>query len=133
MMISNRDSLCIRALISKYKVQSDWMDKEAPKHASQPWKAIEIQKKIIERGACFNLGDGAAVDIWKDPWVPWLPNFKPLAKGDSELVNLVVACLINQSTRTWNLPMLKDLFDDSSVNAILKIHIPSFPSSNKIS
>ena len=95
MVISNRDSLRIRALISKYKVRSDWMDREAPKHASQTWKVIERQKKIIERGACFIVGDGVAIDIWKDPWVPWLPNFKPLARGDLEPVNLVVACLIN--------------------------------------
>ena len=67
MVISNRDSLRIRALISKYKVRSDWMDREAPKHASQTWKAIERQKKIIEKGACFIVGDGAAIDIWKDP------------------------------------------------------------------
>ena len=43
------------------------MDREALKPASQTWKAIERQKKIIERGACFIMGDGAAVDIWKDP------------------------------------------------------------------
>lgn len=23
------------------------------------------------------LGDGMSIDVWKDPWVPWIENFKP--------------------------------------------------------
>ena len=125
--------LCCCTLTQTQTNPDAMMDREAPKPASQTWKAIERQKKIIERGACFIVGDGVTIDIGKDPWVPWLPNFKSLTKGDLEPVNLVVACLINQSTGTWNLPMLTDLFNDNSVNVILKIHIPSFPRPNKLS
>ena len=58
------------------------MSREAPKNASQTWKAIERLKKTVECGACFLVGDGAVIDIWKDPWVPWLPNFKPSPKSN---------------------------------------------------
>uniref|UniRef100_A0A2N9I0Z5 Reverse transcriptase domain-containing protein n=1 Tax=Fagus sylvatica TaxID=28930 RepID=A0A2N9I0Z5_FAGSY len=64
---ARRSSLCIQALRSKYKVRSDWMSREAPKNASQTWKAIERLKKTVECGACFLVGDGAVIDIWKDP------------------------------------------------------------------
>ncbi len=37
------------------------------KNASQTWKAIERLKCVIAKGACFLVGDGAMIDIWKDP------------------------------------------------------------------
>ena len=72
------------------------------------------------------------IDIWKDPWIPWLPNFIPLPRHDSTHKNLVVACLINQSTRYWNVSLLEELFDDASVTAILKIPIPANPRPNRL-
>jgi hypothetical protein len=47
--------------------------------------------------------------------VPWLPNFKPSPKFDTVQESLVVACLINHGTRSWNETMLKELFTNDSV------------------
>ena len=127
MVISNSDSICMRALRSKFKVRSDWMHRDPPKNASKTWKAIEGLKSLIMKGACFIVGDGAVIDIWKDPWVPWLPNFFPQPKYETINERLVVSCLINQSTRTWNVYKLKELFDEVSVKTITKIQIPYSP------
>ena len=63
MVLSNKESICIQALRSKYKVRSDWLQKEPPKKSSQSWKAIERMKKLVAKGACFRVGDGAVIDI----------------------------------------------------------------------
>jgi hypothetical protein len=73
MVLTKRDSLCINALRSKYKVDDGWLQMECKQSASQTWKAIDKMKNLIALGACFLIGDGARIDIWKDPWVPWLP------------------------------------------------------------
>ena len=65
------------------------------KNASQTWKAIKRLKRVIAKGVCFLVGDGAVIDIWKDPWVPWLPNFVPQPKEESTMVSFVVSCLID--------------------------------------
>ena len=64
MVISNRKSLCMDALRSKYKVRSDWLRSDPVKSASQTWKAIERLKSLVASGACFLVGDGATIDIW---------------------------------------------------------------------
>uniref|UniRef100_A0A2N9FG91 Reverse transcriptase domain-containing protein n=1 Tax=Fagus sylvatica TaxID=28930 RepID=A0A2N9FG91_FAGSY len=68
------------------------------------------------------------IDIWKDLWVPWLPNFTPTPK-DVGAANrcLVAACLINQASSSWNIEMLGELFTDKSINAIKRIPIPFRP------
>ena len=66
MVISDRNSLCLRALRNKYKVDREWMHREVPKNASPTWRAIERLKALITKGACYIVGDGARIDIWKD-------------------------------------------------------------------
>ena len=77
LVASKRDSLCLRILRAKYKVKEDWLQAEATKYASPIWKAIEGARVIVKKGACFLIGDGESVDIWLDPWVPWVHNFIP--------------------------------------------------------
>ena len=80
MVASNRDSMCMNLLRRKDKVRKDWLRKEAVINASPIWKAIENSKKVIRKGACNNVGDGISINIWMDPWIPWLEGFKPRKK-----------------------------------------------------
>lgn len=102
------------------------------KNASQTWKAIERLKCVIAKGACFLVGDGEIIDIWKDPWVPWLPNFVPQPKEESTMVSFEVSCLIDQNTRTWNNNTLEQLFNEESVAAIKQIIIPFTPRPDRL-
>lgn len=70
MVLNNKDSVCMIALQSKYKVWNDWLHRDPPKNASSTWKAIERLKSLIIKGAYYIVEDGAVIDIWKDPWVP---------------------------------------------------------------
>jgi hypothetical protein len=71
------------------------------------------------------VGDGSNIDCWKDPWVPWLPSFLPCPKDASvQHGSLIVSNLIIQSSKSWNVPLLTELFDPVSVKAICRIPIP---------
>ena len=130
---SKRVSPCIAALRSKYKVKDDWLKADPCEYASNFWKAIERLKSLINKGACFLVGDGASIDVWKEPWVPWLHNFTPIPKSGSLLnIPLKVADLIDEDTRRWNLAVLIELFDANSVGAILKIVLPHTPKLDKL-
>uniref|UniRef100_A0A2N9GTN8 Reverse transcriptase domain-containing protein n=1 Tax=Fagus sylvatica TaxID=28930 RepID=A0A2N9GTN8_FAGSY len=125
MVASKRNSICMELLRKKYKVRKDWLSKEPMKTASPIWRAIEKAKKIVLKGACYMVGDGNSINIWKDPWVPWLEDFKPKPKDDSIQFNpQMVSSLIDQNAHNWKLEALEQLFDQESVEAISRIIIP---------
>ncbi|XP_075640415.1 putative mitochondrial protein AtMg00310 [Castanea sativa] len=57
-MVSKRESICMRILISKYKARDDWLQANVPENTSPIWKAIEKAKSIVSKGACYLIGDG---------------------------------------------------------------------------
>ena len=121
MIASKRDSLCMNLLRSKYKVKENWLQSEPSKNASPIWKAIEKTIPLIAKGACYLVGNGASINVWVDPWIPWLVGFKPTPKDDSIQRNhLMVSNLISTKDHCWNLPMLNELFNSKSVEAIQK-------------
>ena len=61
-VFSLRDSPCMNALRSKYKVHANWLSSDPIKNASATWKAIERLKPNISKGACFIIGNGVDVD-----------------------------------------------------------------------
>ena len=133
MVVSKRASPCMVVLRSKYKVTGEWLKKEPLKYAFPTWKAIERLKGLILKGACFLVGDGTGIDVWKEPWVPWLPNFTPTPKDQlTNLDPLKVANLIEPSTRAWNVSLLNKLFDTNSIEAIKKIILPAAPKEDKL-
>jgi hypothetical protein len=60
--------------------------------------------------------------VWEDPWIPDLPSFKPQPKDSQTLrQSLVVSQLMNQDKSLWDVEVLKNLFEEVSVQAILDI------------
>ena len=97
------------------------------------WKAIEGAKKLIAKGACYLIGDGTSVNAWLDPWIPWVQGFKPKPKDESIIQNLLmVSQLIDAGCRSWKINLLQELFDPTSVRAIIQIQIPMSPRLDKL-
>ena len=53
MVVTKRDNLCINALISKYKVDDEWMYKECKHSASQTWNAMHWQDEKFDFQGCL--------------------------------------------------------------------------------
>ncbi len=90
-------------------------------------------KGVICKGACYLIGDGKSVDCWKDPWVPWIPGFLPQPKDTLVPPNpMLVSSLINQERPSWNMTLLKEYFNEDSITAICRIHLPLQPAPDKL-
>ena len=133
MIASKRDSLCMSILKAKYRVKEDWLRAEPPKFASPIWKAIEMAKPLVKKRACFFIGNGESVDMWLDPWAPWIQNFILAPRVESSAqIPIKVSHLIGHELHTWKSLLVLHLFTPSSAHAILSIPIPSRPRPDKL-
>jgi hypothetical protein len=96
------------------------------------WKGLLKNRKVVEKGACISISSGVHVDIWNSPWIPLMPNFRPTPNANLvDLPAFSVADLILPNSQTWNLDLLYDLFDATTVQNILSIHLPYYPEFDK--
>ncbi|PON97255.1 Ribonuclease H-like domain containing protein [Trema orientale] len=120
---TEKDKLWIRALKDKYFRHSQFVQYRPSKSSSWAWKGILKCKDIICRRFYFKVGAQSSVNIWEDPWISWMNNFRPCPRNvEAGKVNLVVADLWDNENGFWKVELLRSLLDDLSVKQILKIH-----------
>uniref|UniRef100_A0A7N2LRG7 Reverse transcriptase zinc-binding domain-containing protein n=1 Tax=Quercus lobata TaxID=97700 RepID=A0A7N2LRG7_QUELO len=90
-------------------------------------------KNIIAKGACYLIGDGASINVWLDPWVPWLQGFTPKPLH-AEFANtpMMVSMLFDSETHSWKESLIHQIFEPESAAAILSLPIPTRPCSDKL-
>ena len=122
---SDRQSLCMDVLRSKYKVKSGWLTADLVAIASPTWRAIEEAKKLVTKGGCFIIGDGKSIQVWSDPWVPEIENFMPQPRLE-EYKRLPIKAndLIDPISKSWISNWVEELFAPTDARAILNIPIP---------
>ena len=121
----------MQILCSKYKLKADWLHNSPSKVASPVWKAIESTKHFIIKGVCYLIGDGSSVNIWTDPWVVWLQNFRPKPRIQA-FYPIMTSQIINSKLHVWKETLIKELFDPEDVPAILSIPLPHTPRADKL-
>lgn len=78
-----------------------------------------------EKGACISIGSGTTTLVWNDPWIPGNPNFKAIPASNLVMNPTAKVCdLITSQPKCWNLPLLNNLFDGTTIENILRIHLP---------
>lgn len=126
-VVTNEQSLWVRILKGKYLQQGSFWETVWNPQASWVWKGILKMRPHLERGLCWLVGNGVNISIWRDPWIPFIPGFKPSYNSEALATMEVdkVANLINQESGQWNRSLLWRLFSPEHVEAILKIHLGS--------
>lgn len=94
MVTLNKDSLYVKVLLGIYSHNSDWLKGGKQRRASRRWKEIESTRDIINNRACYMVGDVLSINVWEDPWIPWIENFKPKpTNGDVPRITMVASNL----------------------------------------
>jgi hypothetical protein len=64
------ESLCARVLKAKYYPNGELLDTAFPADSSTPWKGIVYGLELLKKGIIWRIGNGNAVKIWRDRWLP---------------------------------------------------------------
>ena len=117
------ESLMARTLKNKYFPNTSFMEAKKSPVASFTWRSILSARDLLHKGLRKVVGNGQTVDIWEDPWVPGLQNFRPHKEANhEELGPRTVSELLTQ--KNWNRLLLQQLFQPWEVTAIMKIPVP---------
>lgn len=124
-ILTNKKSLLGRILKMKYFPNTDFMKAKVSPNASFTWRSICSARDIIEKGAMKVVGKGNTISIWKDPWVPTLPNFRVLQTQNTENEDLRVVYDLMQGDR-WNVELLNSTFSTWEAQAIMCIPVTRY-------
>ncbi|XP_050248620.1 uncharacterized protein LOC126695864 [Quercus robur] len=115
---------CVQALIAKYRVRRNWLDADPSKKASWTWKSVESARHILMAGACKQVINWESILTWEDPWVPDLPNYKPVPLSPDKLSScLVVSQILSPDKSRWDESKLYELFTVESAMTIMRIPV----------
>lgn len=79
------------------------------------------------------MGNGKSIDVWTDPWVPWIEGFKPRPRiKDYFQLSIKAHHLLDHTSTAWNEDMVKEVFESMDAQAILTIPIPHSPRQDKL-
>ncbi|XP_041020459.1 uncharacterized protein LOC121262108 [Juglans microcarpa x Juglans regia] len=109
-IIQQPHSLAARVLKAKYFYRSDFLRGKVGSNASYLWRSFMAAKQVLQEGLVWRIGNGEAVNIWHDRWIPCPSTFKvqsPLKEGYE---GRLVSTLIDKSSGGWNIPLLRELF-----------------------
>ena len=63
-------SLIGRIFKAKYFPRGSFMEARIPTHSSFIWRSIAQAREVIVKGSRWCVGNGAAINIWQDKWIP---------------------------------------------------------------
>ncbi|KAF9591023.1 hypothetical protein IFM89_001233 [Coptis chinensis] len=108
-LITEPSSLWATILKAKYHPHSTAINSTPKQGSSWIWHSTCKGMEHIKSNSIWHIGDGSAVSIWNDHWIPGNP---PILNTPHHFVPLLthVKDLILPNPIEWNIPLLQNLF-----------------------
>lgn len=123
-IIQDPQSLSARILKSVYFPTGEMLDAELGTHPSQVWRALFEGKAVLKQGLIRRIGNGRAMNIWADNWLPRNNMLRVLHPRSDDPPSLV-ADLMDESTRSWNQALVFQHMQRPDADIILNIPLSS--------
>ncbi|KAL0417527.1 UNVERIFIED_CONTAM: putative mitochondrial protein [Sesamum radiatum] len=120
-IISNPDSLLSRVLRAKYFPDGQALLAPAERNPSYTWRSIQAAQQVVRGGLRWRICSGRSVRIWGDPWIPRPFSFSVLSSPNAASPDMRVCDLIDATSKEWNHGLLRELFWQEDIDAILAI------------
>lgn len=125
-LLERPNYLVARVLKNKYFPNTSFLKANVSPIASYTWKSICAARELVRKGAKWMVGDGCSIDVWRDPWVAKLPNFKVISTdGENQEGPVLVRDFIDNGE--WKVELINSIFTPWEAKAILDEVLPQFP------
>ncbi|CAN1810722.1 Uncharacterized mitochondrial protein AtMg00310 [Linum perenne] len=123
-ILTEPNLLLSRVLKGRYFLSSNFLNATKRSHPSWGWQSILYGRDLLLPGLIWQIGLNTHLSILERPWVPSSagPCYPAPRVPTLELRHLRISSLFWNGG--WNGPRLKELFDSTSVQAILSIPLP---------
>ncbi|CAH9093766.1 unnamed protein product [Cuscuta europaea] len=117
-IFTNPGSLVSRVFKARCYPKGDFLSASLGYNPSFIWRSLFETQEIIKGGYKWRVGDGKSIKIWEDPWLPDRENPRVISDVGLGLEQTVVANLMDESGKAWDMDVLRDLFDSRDVGLI---------------
>ena len=74
---------------------------------------------LLKKGVIWRVGDGYLIKTWRDPWIPWGHDYRPVTQKKNSRLNWVADFIDEHGA--WDVQRLRQHFWDLYVREIIKI------------
>ncbi|XP_058732849.1 uncharacterized protein LOC131604425 [Vicia villosa] len=94
---------------------------------SYAWRSIIGAREVVQRGACWRIGNGEKVNILKDRWIPKNTGFKVQPGGINVEDSARVCDIIDRDNRCWKIEDIQSMFNSEDAMKITSIPLSVHP------
>ena len=120
-LIQKKDTLLYRCFNARYFPRSSFLEASDVPNSSYVWKSLRAAQSILKQGCCWRVGDGTAIRVTHDKWIPNQVTNRVLHPPAEEEWEWRVSDLIDWRTNSWDREMVVSKFQRSDAAAILQI------------
>ena len=101
-MYQKPDSLLCKTLLGKYCPEGTILNATASSTMSHGWRGILIGRDLLLENMGWVVGDGRAINVWRDPWLATTKRESPIGPPTEQAAELTVADLMVSGGNQWN-------------------------------
>ncbi|GAA0168701.1 hypothetical protein LIER_23360 [Lithospermum erythrorhizon] len=121
-------SLLYKVLKGRYFIRTPFLHAKLGLNPSFGWRSILEGRKVLLKGIRWRFGDGRSIDVWKDPWVPRLGNFRMFGGGSRE-PRLVSQLIVGGQ---WDTQNVVEVVAEEVAHDILAMPLIRVPARDKL-
>lgn len=114
----------------RYHHSSHFLEADVGTNPSLIWSSLQWGKELLNKGLRWRVRNGVSIKVYNDKWIPALSLFKIMSP--QQLPRSTLVCDLFTSSRQWNVHLLKQVFWDQEVEAIVQIPLLSLANHDRL-
>ncbi|XP_060966250.1 uncharacterized mitochondrial protein AtMg00310-like [Cannabis sativa] len=118
--LTRPESLVSRIFKARYFSNGTFLSASLGNNPSFVWRSVWEAQALVRAGVRWSVGNGASIDVLNEPWLPDQHN-PFVSSSHPALHQAKVNNLLTMDMSSWDIELLKDLFEERDHDLILQI------------